>query len=446
MKNPRTISRRGFLGAAAAAPVIIPSGLLGLQGRPAPGERITLGFVGVGGMGFANLDSFLKKSECQVVAVCDVDKGRGQKSVGGGQGMQPARERVEKHYADQAKNGSYKGCATTTDFRELCARKDIDAVVVSTPDHWHALCSVEALRNGKDVYCEKPITHLFAEGRIVCDTAKKHQRVWQTGSQQRSEWNFHRGAELVLNGLIGKVKHVEVGLPKGHSAPKNWEISEPPANFDYEFWCGPSRKIPYYKDLVVFNWRWNMNYGMGQLMDWIGHHNDIAHWGLGMDESGPLEVEGAGFVYPEDKTIYDAPIDYEVKCTYAGGVTTSISSRNPMGTKWIGTDGWVFVNRGKQDASKKEWFEKGFDPGRIKAYESTDHRRNFLDCVKSRKPCVAAAEIAFRSATPGWLGYVSSALGRKLKWDPKTETVAGDAEADKLLKAMSYRAPWKLEG
>jgi predicted dehydrogenase len=424
--------------------MIIPAGALGRAGRPSPAERVTMGIIGCGGMGMANMGSFLGHPDCQVVAVCDVDARRRTKLSTQPYGREPAKEEVEKKYSEDMKGGRFKGCDVYADFRELCARKDIQAVVVATPDHWHALASLEALRNGKDVYCEKPVVHHFAEGLVVLEEVKKRNAIWQTGSQQRSEWNFRHGAELVRNGHIGKVLYVEVGLPKGHLKPiGDAEEQAPPEGFDYDFWCGPSKKLPFIPARVHFNWRWNLNYGGGQLMDWIGHHNDIAHWGLDMDHSGPVEAQAVGFDWSEIPEIYDAPVNYEVKCTYASGVTTSISNKHAMGTRWIGTNGWVFVDRGKQESSVLEWFDKKFDPGPVKLYESNDHRGNFLNGVKSRKTCICPVETALRSITPGFLGYISQKLGRKVKWDPAGMKFVDDPEATKLLE-IKYREPWKL--
>ena len=452
MTRTREFSRRKFLAssaAAAAAPWIVPASALGRAGRPAPSERVTLGIIGCGGMGISNMEQFMGLPDVQVVAVCDVDREytltKGSKNAFG---REPAKGRVEKRYGEAAPGGSYKGCAAYKDFRELCARKDIDAVVVATPDHWHARCALEALRNGKDVYGEKPITHTFAEGRALCDAVKKYDRIWQTGSQQRSDREFIRAVELVRNGVIGKIQRVEVGLPTGHQkASGDLREQEPPESLDYDFWCGPSEKLAYVPARLHWNWRWHLSYGGGQLMDWIGHHNDIAHWGLDMDLSGPVEVRAVGFQYPEDRRVWNAAWAYEVLCTYANGVQTSISNKHPMGCKWIGESGWVHVTRGKLNASDPKWLEKDFEPGPVKVYRTPGHRRNFIDGVKTRKPCVCPAEVSHRSITPGHLGLVSEALGgRKLKWDPEKEIVVGDPEADKLLKKVDYRAPWRLEG
>ncbi|MBI4606200.1 MAG: Gfo/Idh/MocA family oxidoreductase [Planctomycetes bacterium] len=432
MNEKRAVSRRRFLGAAAgalAAPYVVPSSVLGLGGAAPPSDRIVMGVIGLGGMGSGNARAFMGQKDCQVVAVCDVDVKH----------LEEAAANVNKHYANN-------DCKKYSDFRELLARADIDAVVVATPDHWHALCAIAAVRAKKDVYCEKPVTHTFAEGQALVAAVKQHGRILQVGSQQRSEWGFRRAVELVTNGKIGKVKRVEVGLPTGHKkAEGDTKPQDPPPHVDYDFWCGPSPKLAYVPARLHWNWRWHLSYGGGQLMDWIGHHNDIAHWGLGRDESGPIEVKAAGFEYPEDRTVWNSAWNYEVLCTFDDGVTSSISNRHPMGCKWIGEAGWVHVDRGRLEASDPAWVKKEHDPGPKKAYESNDHRGNFLACVRSRKPTICPAEVAHRSITPGHLGLLSESLGgRAIRWDPKEERVIGDSEAEKRLKSVDFRKPWAL--
>ena len=427
MSATRSLSRRRFLGAAAGAvavPFVVPSHVLGLGGNVAPNDRIVMGLIGCGGMGNHNLDAFRRRQDVQFVAVCDVDKQR--------------REEAAKKVPD---------CKQFGDFRELIAIKDVNAVVVATPDHWHALCGIAAIRAGKDVYGEKPVTHTFAEGQALVAAVKEKGAIYQVGSQQRSEWGFRRAVELVINGRIGKVKEVLVGLPTGHKkADGDTKPQDPPAHVDYDFWCGPSEKLQYVPARLHWNWRWHLSYGGGQLMDWIGHHNDICHWGLGMDLSGPIEVQAKGFAYPEDRTVWNAAMSYEVACKYEGGITTSISNKHPMGAKWIGESGWVYVDRGKLEASTPEWVKRDFDPGPKKAYASDDHRADFIGGVKTRKLTIAHAEIGHRSITPGHLGLLSEALGGKvLRWDAKTETVVGDADADKKLKSVAFRKPWVLD-
>jgi len=445
-----TQSRRHFIQSAASAiamPMIAPSSIMG-KSRTGPGNRINLGIIGLGEMGTGHLKGFLQKEDVQIVAICDVhnlhyrDMKEGERNP---LGREPAKRLVEDHYGKNALKGVYMGCHSYTDFRELCARNDLDAILVATPDHWHALCVFEALGNGKDVYCEKPVTHLFAEGQAIYREVKKRGAIFQTGSQQRSEIRFRVAAETVLNGLIGKIKTVEVGLPTGFSQPRtdDFEASSPPVGLDYDFWCGPSEKLPYIFARHHRNWRFHYAYGGGQIMDFIGHHNDIAHWGLGMDSSGPEVVEAVNWIFPET-SIYNTPVNYEIRCQYAGGITTSISDRHPTGIKWIGEDGWVCVDRGKIDASNRQWIQESFDRGPVKARVSLSHHRDFLDGIRSRKPCIAPAETGHRSITPGHLGLVSQIVGKPLRWDAKTETVIGNPEADALLKTVEYRSPWKF--
>lgn len=446
-KSPH--SRRRFLkltGSVLAGPMIAPASILG-NSRTAPGSRITVGVIGLGSMGTGNLKNFLQLEGAQVVAVCDVhdlhyrDMQSGERSP---LGRDPAKRLVEEHYAKGNHKHSFKGCDTYTDFRELCARDDIDAIVVATPDHSHALCTLEALRNGKDVYCEKPVTHLFAEGQMVYREVAKRGAIFQTGSQQRSQTRFRIAAETVVNGHLGKVQSVSIGLPTGFSQPRTeWsDISDPPAGLDYDLWCGPSEKLPYIFARHHRNWRWHYAYGGGQIMDWIGHHNDIVHWSLGLDKSGPEEVEAVNWTFPQTE-IYNTPVHYEIRCKYPGGLTTSISDRHASGIKWIGEEGWLYVDRGKIDASNQNWIRESFDRGPIQLYRSTNHHRNFLEGIRSRKACIAPAETAHRSITPGHLGIVSQAVGRALKWDPKKESILRDPEGDKLLKKILYRKPWR---
>ncbi|MCZ6793156.1 MAG: Gfo/Idh/MocA family oxidoreductase, partial [Planctomycetota bacterium] len=430
MTQEKRIPRRNFLATAAGAfavPYVIPSSALGLGGAVAPSERITIGTIGCGGMGRGNTRGFLRQGDTQVVAVCDVDRKH----------LDQTAEMVNKHYESD-------DCAKYTDYRQLLAREDIDAVCIATPDHWHALCSVAAADAKKDIYCQKPMTHTFAGGQALVAAVEKNGVVFQVGSQQRSQRNFRQAAQLLRNGHIGKVKHVEVGLPTGHQAAKgDTAVKEPPANLDYDFWCGPSPKLPYVAARVHWNWRWHLSYGGGQLMDWIGHHNDIAHWGLDMDRSGPVEVKALEFEYPEDRSVWNAAWKYEIWCKYEGGITTSISNHHERGCRWIGEDGWIFVARGKIRASNPEWLRREYDAGPTKLYESAEHHRNFLDCVKSRKPCICPAETGHRSITPGHLGLASEALGgRTIRWDPRAEKVLGDPEAEKVVKRADFRSPW----
>lgn len=448
-QNANSISRRTFVkfGAAAiVAPTIVPAASLGYAGKVAPSDRITLGIVGLGSRGFNLLNDFLSLEDAQVIAVCDVDDLHYRDHAwGSGKtfGRQAAKETIAKHDATNKSGAPARGLMVSADFRELSARQDLDAIVVATPDHWHALCTLHALRSGKDVYCEKPITHTFREGQQVVLEVEKQQAIFQTGSQQRSDQRFRDVVDLVHNGHLGKVQRVEVGLPPGYAEPMgSTDETVPPKQLDYDFWCGPAPMLPYMRARHHRWWRGHRAFGGGVLMDWIGHHNDIAHWALGMDRSGPLTVEAVGWTFPETD-VYNTPHHYEIKCDYPGGIHTSISDSHPIGTRLIGDQGWIHVARGTTEASEPRWLAADFDPGSSRAYVSPGHTRNFLDSIKSRQACVAPAETAHRSITPGHLGYVSQSVGRQLGWNAAEQRIEGDAEANELLNDLVYRQPWR---
>jgi predicted dehydrogenase len=444
MNSSRKITRRRALqlAAGAAVPMVIPARLLG---DDAPSKQIVMGFIGVGWMGGDNLTAFLSQKDCRVVAIADVDQRHLQQNL----------DKVNTKYKNQ-------DCKGYKDFRELLARKDIDAVCISTPDHWHSIPAVEAARAKKDIYCEKPLSHTFAEGVAMVQAVEKNGRIWQTGSWQRSIPNFRQGAELVLNGYIGKVKRVEVGLPGGHSdfagSGGKSPNSEPPKEVDYDFWVGPADYLPFNVDHFHKNWRWNYAFGGGQLLDWIGHHNDIAHWGLsnpqygcGPDNQiGPLEVSATA-VFPPKDAVWNTATKYRVECKYPNNIELVIAGGHPDikgGTKWIGENGWVWVDRGKFETSDKQWIKEIQEREKKKNLEtllpvSPGHQRQFLDCVKSRQKTLTPVEIAHRSQTPGHLGYVASVVGRKLKWDAAKQEIIDDPEASKLL-SHAMRAPWHL--
>jgi predicted dehydrogenase len=422
------LNRRTFLKTSGAfvAPTIIPASVFGGGGKPPASERVALGLIGSGGKGRDLMTDFKRTcNEVQFVAVADPDDQQADKG----------KSLAEKLFEN--------GCKTYKDFREMIARKDIDAVVVATPDHWHAITCLEALRNGKDVYGEKPITHRFGEGQVLYREVAKQKRIFQVGSQQRSKPNFRKAAELVLNGHIGKVKEVEVGLPTGESSDEVNAGQPIPEHLDYDLWCGPRRKLPFHSGRLHFYWRWALEYGGGTLMDWIGHHNDIAHWALGLDKSGPIKVEAQNFRYPE-KGLFNSPIDYTVRSEYEDGLTIVISNKGGRGIRFFGEDGWVYTDRRALQASNPEWTKEEFNPGKIKAYKSDDHRRNFVDGILTRKECICPAETGHRSITPGHLAYVSDALKKPIKWNAKTETIVGDPAADKLLKKLDYQGDWSL--
>jgi len=431
------LNRRQFLRkatgvalGAASLPYIIPSSVLGKDGQVAPSERITIGCIGVGWQGTSNMEDFLREPAARVVAVCDIDANH----------LKDAKGTVDEAYGNQ-------DCLTYHDFRELLARDDIDAVSLGLPDHWHAVPAIMAARAGKDIFGEKPLSHSLIEGRALCDAVKRYGRIWQTGSWQRSQSNFRFGAELVLNGRIGQLHTVEVGLPAGHTdfaGTKGQETLEPPPDhLDYDFWLGPAPYAPYCPARVHKNWRWHLDYGGGQLMDWIGHHGDIAHWGIGVQYTGPHEIEGYGEYPPTG--LYNTATRYRLAARYPNGITMTIAGGHNdirSGTKWIGAEGWVWVNRGGRiEAEPGSLLNETFGSNEIHLYRSPGHARNFLDCVKSREITLAPAEVAHRSATPGHLGQIAMLLGRKIRFNPDTEEIIDDPEASRML-GNPLRSPW----
>ncbi|MBI2301638.1 MAG: Gfo/Idh/MocA family oxidoreductase [Armatimonadetes bacterium] len=413
----------------ASALALVPTVVRAQEtGRPKPSERLQAAMVGCGGQGMGNLRSFLGQPEVQVVAVCDVDRKHAA----------DAKAAVDKRYGNA-------DCAAYTDFRELLDRGGIDIMMTALPDHWHAIPAIRAVRQGIDIYGEKPFTHTLAEGRALADTVREYGRIWQTGSWQRSQANFRTACELVRNGRLGKVVRIEIGLPAGSKCGPV-KFGEPPAELDYDLWLGPSPSTPYCRERVHYNWRHQLIYGGGKLMDWIGHHGDIAHWGMGWDETGPVAVEATA-TWPEGG-IYDAPLTYHIQATYEGGVEMHIANSGNQkirsGTVWYGENGnWIWVDRGRLEASPQTLLTEPLDADAVRLYYSTNHLRNFLECVKTRQPAITPAETAHRSASIGHLGNIALRLGRKIRWNPATEEILDDPSASRLL-ATPQRAPWHL--
>ncbi len=434
MRRNVSVNRRQFLkgaaaaGAAMAFPTIIPASARGADGRPSPSNRITMCCIGVGGQGQGNMGNFLGERDCQIVAVCDVDRNNANN----------AKRSVDGRYGNN-------DCRAYSDFRQVLSRTDIDTMSLGTPDHWHAIPAIMAAKNGMDIYGEKPLSHDLLEGRAMCNAVKQYGRIWQTGSWQRSGGSFRFACELVRNGRIGKVHTVEVGLPDGGGGGST-DFTDPPANMDYNFWIGPAPWAPYCKDRTHWNWRWQLDYGGGQMMDWIGHHADIAQWGLGTEYTGPVEITPVNSEWPKEG-IWDAPTKYKFECTFANGTKMIVAnaSQQPrgMGARWIGDKGWVYVDRGGFDANPKSLLQEKIGPEEINLYKTPGHWRNFLDCVKSRRQTITPAEVAHRSASIGHLGQIAMTLGRKLRWNPDTETFVNDEVAQRLL-GRAKREPWHL--
>jgi len=432
-------SRRKFLRdaglasmASVAAPWFVPASALGRGGATPPSDRISLACIGLGWMGYdGHLQDFLKLKDVRIVAVCDLDEGH----------LTKGKSLVDTEYGDQ-------GCTPYHAFEEVLMRRDVDAVSIAVPDHWHGIVATQAARAKKDIYCEKPLAHNFREGLAMVEESERQGRIWQTGSWQRSVENFRHACELVRNGRIGRIKAIEVGLPSGFYEVKDkskLEVSAPPPTLFYDRWLGPAAEMPYREACVHINWRWNLNFGGGQLMDWIGHHVDIAHWGMGWDANGPVSVEGVG-EYPRRTDPFNAATRYKVHAVYPDGTPLTIAGGYPeikSGTKWIGDKGWVWVDRGKSDAEPKSLLTEQIGENETKLKVSPGHYREFIDCVRSREKTLTPASVAFHSATPGWLGQIAMLTGRKIQWDPVKMDIVGDAQASKLL-GREMRAPYQL--
>ncbi|RUL82342.1 Gfo/Idh/MocA family protein [Tautonia sociabilis] len=453
---PRSSSRRGFLrsvgraaAAGVAAPMIVPASALGRGGIPAPSDRITLAMIGTGNQGFNDLRSFLRDDRVQVVAVCDVNRESEGYWDGKLGGREPAKRLVEEHYAERAGSGSYPGCSAYVDFREVLGRDDIDAVEVCTPDHWHAIPVIEACRAGKDIYCQKPLSLTIAEGRAMSDAVAKSGVVFQTGSQQRSDRNFRQAAELVRNGKIGELKRVLVGLPGGRpnlagEGGDDKRVAAVPDGFEYDFWLGPAPEAPYARARCHVNFRWILDYSGGQITDWGGHHPDCAQWGMGTDLTGPVEIRNVSGTFEPSDPLWNTATAFSFDAVYENGVVMTISNENRMGVTFEGTEGTVYANRGRIEADPAGLLDSELGPEAIRLYASDDHFRNFIDCVIARGPTAAPAEVAHRSITICHLGNIALRLGReRLRWDPESERILGDDEAD-AMRSRPYRDPWGL--
>jgi predicted dehydrogenase len=419
-------SRRQFLRASAATlavPAIIPGRV---RGAAAPSNQITAGLIGVGSHGFdVNLTAYLRQPDVRVVAVCDVDKGH----------LLRAKRAVDKRYGNQ-------DCAAIGDFRELLARQDIDVVMISTPDHWHTLISIMALRAGKDVQCEKP-TLTIAEGKLLCTETRKHRKVFQTSTEDRAVPEYHRLAELVRNGRIGKLEKIEVILPQQPGRPGDPTPQPVPPELDYEMWLGPAPAAPYTRDRVHYNFRWIEDYSGGIICDWGTHLFDTAQWANDTELSGPVEIEGQGTYWQGG--LFNTVKDYEVTFRYANGVVMTCKPGNPS-IKFIGTGGWVGNTgwRGPVEASSPAILNSVIGPEELHLYTNpAGEHRDFLDCVKSRKDPYFPVEIGHRVSTVCHLANAAIKLGRKLKWDPVAERFTNDDAANQLLD-RPRRAPWQL--
>ncbi len=450
------ITRRAFLkhttaaaSAALVAPLIVPGRVFGVDGTVAPSNRINMGFIGTGRqVFFANLPWHLVSEETQVVAVCDVDSWR----------MEKAKARVEEAYAVKSPSGTYRGCATFHDFRELLARKDIDAVMISTPDHWHAYMAVEAAKAGKDIALEKPISLSVAEGRAIANAVKRHGRIFRTDTEVRAESRFLRLCQVVRNGRIGQVTRVLAGVPKGPPPLEQNPASMPvPPELDYAMWLGSAPDKPYTEQRVHPakagldysgkgpGWMNVRDYSQGMILNWGAHILDIVQWALNTERTGPVEVEGKGH-FPQGN-LWDVLREFEVRYRYASGIEVVYSNAEERPFVRVeGTEGWI----------ENTWFKDSFITSDEKllqwkpgpndvAFPLITEKQDFVNCIKSRKETMIPAEIGHRTASMCQIGHIAVQTGAKLKWNPETERFAGNDEANKLL-TRPQRAPWKVEG
>jgi predicted dehydrogenase len=436
-------SRREFLGTAgkAAGLAALPAWFVESQGRPAwaaeksPNERPRIALIGCGGMGTGDGKNAQRFGD--IVAVCDVDA----------------------THVDAAL-ATFKKARGYADYRKVCDLPDVDAILNGTPDHWHTLANLRALKSGKDVYSEKPLTLTIDEGKRVVAAVRESGRVLQTGSQQRSDPTFRLACEMVRNGRIGKVKRVQVWTPMGRREGP-FAAKPVPRTLDWDFWQGQVAAVDYVPERCHGTFRYWWDYSGGTITDWGAHHNDIALWGLGRDRSGPVSVEGQALAEPIPEG-YTAASEYRVKYVYDDGVEhvlQSTTANGPAGAvlhepkpgekfhgvQFEGSDGWIFVSRDKKlEASDPELLKEPLGADAERLYVSDDHMGNFFECVRTRKPPICDAEIGHRSASLCHLGVIAIRLGRKLAWDPQAEDFVGDKEASGMV-AREMRKPYTYD-
>jgi predicted dehydrogenase len=447
MKRRNFIKQTAMASGMIAIPMIIPTGCTSKKnGKTPPSDRIVMGGIGLGGMGKGDMSNFLKMDDVQYVAVCDVDKSQIGKAL----------ERIKEL------KGSSKDINAYGDFREFLEKEKLDAIHMATPDHWHAIPAIAAANKGLDIYGQKPLARSIAEGRAIVNAAEKNNIIWQTGSQQRSSDRFLQACEIVRNGKLGKITRVEVGLPDGGHSVGQPEEQAVPKGVDWDFWLGPAPQKPY-RGTLHGKWRWMLDYSGGQLTDWAGHHIDIAHWGLDLERTGPVEIQGVGQYLEND--MFNVPYAYDIHYKYANGIEMNIANKSKfielrkgvkgwereegkenqlgMGAVWYGENGWLQVNRGGIWAENPEILKHEIGSGDVKLYNSPEHHLDFINCVKSRKEPIAPAEVGHRSISVALLGEIAMTTKEKLKWDPKTEKFTNSEAANAMLM-KPYNNSWKL--
>lgn len=457
----QSISRRTFLGATASA-VAIPSLISSRAfGRFAPSNRINVAVIGNGNQCEVDMPAFLEKEDVQVMAVCDVNTASGgYRTEKQFLGRKVFQQKVNEYYAKSAPSGGYKGCDAYSDFREVLARKDIDAVAVIVPDHWHAIITILAAKAGKDIYCEKPLSLCIGQGQAMVRAVRKYNRVLQTGSHWRSHIGNRFMCELVRNGRIGKLKRITSSIPvnNAESPAPGWKPMPVPEGFDYPFWLGPAPDAPYHQDRCFYRFRFILDYSGGQVTNFGAHSLDIAQWANGTCKTGPVEIEPIESQWPPKGSLFTTSLFAHFVCRYANGVEIVCKTDKDKGfyVEIEGSEGRLeFGYKGLKTFPESLKTSK-IGPNEIHLPESVpgrteqtskflvpDQVRNFIDCVKSRKDPIAAVEIGHRTASLCHLGNTAMRLNRKLKWDPEKEIFPGDDEANKMLH-RPMREPWQL--
>ena len=436
-----SLSRREFLAASAAGVAL--AGLpqwFGKETKAAEleqdsskrrkigaNDQINIAVIGPGGsrggfrQGLGDTRGCASHPGVKVIAACDVDR----------------------LHLDEAAAAFGPDCRKYADFRELLACKDIDAVVIGTPDHWHAYIAIAAMKAGKDVYCEKPLTLTIEQGRQIVRTWRHTGAVFQTGSQQRSDGRFRLACQLVRNGRIGKIKKVQSYLPTGPTGGP-FPSTPVPDDLNWEMWLGPAPSTEYVKERTHGSFRWWLDYSGGMLTDWGAHHNDIAQWGLGTDRSGPVSVEGEATAPHIGHNCYTTFPEFDLNFTYANGVALRVTNQGENGIRFEGDEGWLFVSRSRIEASDQKLIDDPLPADAIKLYESNNHTGNFIDGIRSRKQPICDAEIGHRSVSICHLSNICLRLGgNKLLWDPAKEQFKDNPEANAMLSRPA-RKPWKV--
>ena len=444
----KTLAATSFI---SGFPAIVPSSVLGAF---APSNRINVGAIGNGRISRGHdLPGLWKHDSARIMAVCDLDSHR----------VEDARTLVNGYYTKKT-GKPYDGVRTYGDYRELLANKDVDAVVISTPDHWHAIIAMHAVQAGKDVYLQKPASLTIAEGRALSDAVHHSGRIFQIGSQQRSSPQFRYAAELVRNGRIGELRTVEIGLP-GDPAGEVEPTMPVPKNLNYETWLGSTPVVPYTEKRVHPQagydrpgWLRCEQFGAGMITGWGAHHIDSAHWGMDTEYTGPVEVWGTA-EFPKSG-LWDVHGPFKTEALYANGVHMIVSGDFPNGIRFEGTNGWVFVSRGNEtvtasdpvaklqderalNASDPKIIKSVIGPDEIHLYESKDHHGNWLECIRSRQQPIAPVEVAHRACSACLLHHMAMKLKRKLYWDPGRERFKNDDEANSML-SRPQRPPYTL--